>query len=372
MSNLSIRNSKTLAQGTKIRALVVDDSVSVRSIVTRVLSEDPSVEVVGTAANGAIGLARLGQLSPHVITLDIEMPEMNGLEMLREVRRTHPDVIVIMISTLTAPGALATIDALLLGANDYVTKPSNCGSLENSIQALREELLPKIKQFFTMSAPARPVRTETPLIKRASGVSGPHRRDVLAIGVSTGGPNALSTLVPMFPVPFSYPVLIVQHMPPLFTRLLAERLQSNTKLRVEEATQGSAVEAGKILIAPGGSHMRVKKTAQGAAIVLDQSAPQNSCRPSVDVLFESVNEVYGQASIAAILTGMGQDGLRGVEMLKASGAHIVAQDEATSVVWGMPGFVVKAGLADAVVPLDRVVPEILHQFEQGASLRSSK
>jgi two-component system chemotaxis response regulator CheB len=370
---LLTHSSKTLSPGTRIRVLVVDDSVSVRSIVTRVLSQDPTVEVVGTAANGAIGLAKIPQVNPHVITLDIEMPEMNGLEMLKRVRLEHPDVVVIMISTLTAPGATATLDALMLGANDYVTKPSHSGSLEGSIDALRAELLPKIKQFFTIIEPGGSKRT--PATKSAViARSIPCRREVLAIGVSTGGPNALAAIVPMFPSAFMYPVLIVQHMPPLFTRLLASRLQTLTRLKVEEATQGCTVEPGKILIAPGGFHMQVRKAIQDNIIMLDQSSPRNSCRPSVDVLFESVNEVYGQACIAAVLTGMGQDGLRGAEVLKSSGAHIIVQDEASSVVWGMPGFIAKAGLADAVVPLESIVPEVLNQFEQGsrAAARGAK
>ncbi len=359
---------KTLSPGTRIRVLVVDDSVSVRSIVTRALSQDPSIEVVGTAANGAIGLAKIAQLNPHVITLDIEMPEMNGLEMLKKLRLNYPETVVIMISTLTAPGAAVTLDGLMAGANDYVTKPSNCGSLEGSIDALRADLLPKIKQFFSRDdyAARVPVSKNPTSARFARGML--CRREVLAIGVSTGGPHALSTIISKLPVPFLYPVLIVQHMPPLFTQFLATRLQTLTKLKVEEASHGCSLEPGKILIAPGGFHMRVIKSAQQARIALDQGPLRNSCRPSVDALFESVNEVYGRAAIAAILTGMGQDGLQGIEALHASGAHVIAQDEASSVVWGMPGCVVKAGLADVVVPLESVVPEILSQFDRGSLL----
>jgi two-component system chemotaxis response regulator CheB len=357
---------KPLAAGARIRVLVVDDSASVRSLMTRALGEDPALQVVGTASNGAIGLARTAELDPHVITLDIEMPEMDGLSMLRRVREQFPDVVVIMSSSLTAPGATATLDALLLGANDYITKPSHAQSPEHSIALLRAELLPKIKQFFQAAEPERvvaavagPRAAAAALSRRATG------RKVVAIGVSTGGPNALAAILPGLPVPFPCPVLIVQHMPPLFTRLLAERLQRLTRLPVEEATQGCAVEAGKVLIAPGGSHMRVQTSEHGTLVSLDQSPPRNSCRPSVDVLFESVNEVYGSSAIAAVLTGMGQDGLRGVERLKASGAYIIAQNEASSVVWGMPGYVVRAGLADAVVPLEGIVPEMLHELHSG-------
>jgi two-component system chemotaxis response regulator CheB len=182
---------------------------------------------------------------------------------------------------------------------------------------------------------------------------------VVAIGVSTGGPNALGAILPEFPAGFPLPVLLVQHMPPLFTRLLAERLHATCRLPVEEAKQGERVEAGRILIAPGDFHMKVAPDGGGARVCLDQSPPLNSCRPAVDALFTSVGEVYGGAVLAVILTGMGQDGLRGVEILKAQGASVLAQDEASSVVWGMPGAVVNAGLADRVLALDQVVPEIL-------------
>jgi len=359
------RRSRVLPPNSRIRVLVVDDSASVRGILTRSLSGEPSIEVVGAAANGAIGLARIEQLSPHVVTLDVEMPEVNGLEMLKKLREKNPDVIVIMVSTLTAPGAGTTLDALLLGADDYVAKPSG-GSVDQCMAQLQLELLPKVKQFFSSEPQlaSRYAPGETKTIRATTGLA--PRHEVLAIGVSTGGPQALSTIIPKLPVPFPCPILVVQHMPPLFTRLLAERLQSLTDLVVAEAEHGSLVQAGKVLIAPGGSHMRVKKSESGLIIVLDQSAPRNSCRPSVDVLFESVNEVYGKNSIAAVLTGMGQDGLRGAELLKASGAHIIAQDESTSVVWGMPGFVVKAGLADAVVPLDSIVHHIASQLPHAA------
>lgn len=346
--------------------LVVDDSVSVRSIVTRSLSDDPAVVVVGTAANGVIGLAKMQQLNPDVVTLDIEMPEMDGLQMLKQLRTAYPGVVVIMNSTLTAPGARATLDALMLGADDYITKPSQCASLAQCIATLQAELLPKVKQFFA-AAHSEPLAgaAVSRSTRLPAGAERPVNPEVIAIGVSTGGPNALSAILPTLPVPFPCPILIVQHMPPLFTRLLAERLQSLTVLRVEEATQGSTIEPGKITIAAGGFHMRAKKSDTGVVAALDQTAPRNSCRPSVDVLFESVNEVYGRATTAVVLTGMGQDGLRGVEVLKASGAHIIAQDEASSVVWGMPGFIARAGLADAVVPLGEIVPQILSQFPRG-------
>lgn len=361
---------KVIRRGSRIRILVVDDSVVIRRLVTHALSEDPSLEVVGSAPNGSIGLARIPQVNPDVITLDIEMPEMDGLEMLRRLRETYKDVRVIMFSTLTERGAASTIEALSLGADDYVAKASNAGSLDRSMASLRSELIPKIKQFFTLEE-ERPVGPAVALTPLSAPVS--VKQDfrpcfspkAVAIGVSTGGPNALGAIMPSFPADFPLPVLIVQHMPPVFTRLLAERLQNATKLKVEEAVHGTVVEPGKVLIAPGNYHMRVHKNGLKTSVTLDQEPPENSCRPAVDVLFRSVEEAYGAAVICVILTGMGYDGLRGTEVLKARGACVIAQDEATSVVWGMPGAVVNAGLADAVVPLDGVVPEILRRAGRG-------
>ncbi len=357
---------KLIKPGSRIRVLVVDDSVVIRRLVTHALGEDPAFEVVGSAANGVIALARIPQLNPDVVTLDIQMPEMDGLETLRRIRKDYPDLCVIMFSTLTERGATATLDALMLGANDYVTKAANVGSLDVSMASLRGELIPKIKQFFVLPgeaqapAPAAPkpsARPAAPLTPVAPGKFG--RPRVLAIGVSTGGPNALSVLLPMLPADFPLPVLIVQHMPPLFTRFLAERLNALSRLRVEEAAEGSEAVPGKALVAPGDYHMRLVRSDGHVLVKLDQGPPENSCRPAVDVLFRSVEETYGGAAIAVILTGMGQDGLRGAQLLKASGAWVIAQDEASSVVWGMPGAVVEAGLADRVVSLEQVVPEIM-------------
>jgi two-component system chemotaxis response regulator CheB len=361
---------RTIRKGSRIRVLIVDDSVVIRRLVTHALEEDPSLEIVGTAPNGSIGLARVPQLNPDVITLDIEMPEMNGLEMLKELRKTHKDVRVIMFSTLTERGASATMEALSLGADDYVTKASNEGSLDRSMASLRSDLIPRIKQFFQMegesvSSPPRITVAAAKPVNVAPARVSPYRPmvapEVVCIGVSTGGPTALGAIVPTIPADFPLPILIVQHMPPMFTRLLAERLQASTKLKVEEAAEGALVEPGKILIAPGDYHMRVRKTGLKTIVTLDQEPPENSCRPAVDVLFRSVEETYGGAAISVVLTGMGYDGLRGVEVLKAHGAYVIAQDEASSVVWGMPGAVATAGLADAVLPLGGIVPELVNR-----------
>lgn len=360
---------RALQPGERIRVLVVDDSVVIRRLVTHALEEGPAIEVVGSAPNGSLALQRIPQLNPDLITLDIEMPEMDGLEVLRRVRQSYPAVRVIMFSTLTERGAAVTIEALSLGADDYVTKASNEGSLDRSLARLREELLPKIKQFFELPdgrprTPPRPIAPTTvsgaaSCASAGGSIATAAKPRVLAVGVSTGGPTALAALLPALPQSFPLPVLVVQHMPPLFTRLLAERLNASCKLRVSEAVQGEPIEPGRILIAPGDYHMRAASAGTSVRVCLDQSQPLNSCRPAVDALFASVGEVYGGSAIAAVLTGMGQDGLRGAQILKAHGAAVLVQDEATSVVWGMPGAVAQAGAADAVLPLDRIVPEVL-------------
>jgi two-component system chemotaxis response regulator CheB len=363
-------NQRLLQPGERVRVMVVDDSVVIRRLVTQALEQDPLLEVVGTASNGVIGLQRIPQLTPDVVTLDIEMPDMDGLDMLRRVRREFPKLRVIMFSTLTERGGVKTLEALTLGADDYVAKVSNEGSLDRSMIRLREEMIPKIKQFFrlpqeskAMVSPQAANNLAAPQTWQRSSLLKPTRvrPNVVVIGVSTGGPTALGAILPELPSDFPLPILVVQHMPPLFTRLLAERLNSTCQLPVSEAHHGCLVEPGQILIAPGDFHMRLATIGDTVKVSLDQSARQNSCRPAVDALFASTGEVYGGAALAVILTGMGQDGLRGVEILRARGATVLAQDEASSVVWGMPGAVVNAGFADRVLPLNEVVPEILRR-----------
>ncbi|HTX74555.1 MAG TPA: chemotaxis response regulator protein-glutamate methylesterase [Terracidiphilus sp.] len=361
---MPVVNKRVLLAGERIRVLVVDDSVVIRRLVSHALEQDPAIEVVGTASNGSIALQRIPQMNPDVLTLDVEMPEMNGIEALKRVRRDFPQLRVIMFSTLTERGAEVTLEALRLGADDYVTKASNEGSLDRSMVRLQEELVPKIKQFFVLAGQSRAVASSAaskPGARPPVWTGMKVRPRAVVIGVSTGGPNALGAILPDFPSGFPLPILLVQHMPPLFTRLLAERLDSSCKLEVSEANQGAAVAAGRILIAPGDYHMKVAANGGEVHVLLDQSPPQNSCRPAVDALFSSIGEVYGGAVIAVILTGMGQDGLHGAQILKAKGASVLAQDEASSVVWGMPGAVVNAGLADRVLPLDQIVPEILRR-----------
>lgn len=356
---MRVRTAGILQPGQRIRVLVVDDSVVIRRLVCHALEEDPQIEVVGVAANGRIALSRIPQLNPDILTLDIEMPEMDGLQMLRALRRANHILPVVMFSTMTERGASATLEALSLGADDYVTKASNAGSLDISLANLRHELVPKIRQFFDFArlAPAPPAvacHQVPPMV--------PHsERHAVGIGVSTGGPAALATVVPQFPADFQLPIFVVQHMPPLFTRLLAERLDTLTPLAVREGIDGEIVQAGRIYVAPGDRHMRVIPSGLGPTIALDQGPPLNSCRPAVDALFSSMAEVYGPTVVAAVLTGMGHDGMSGAQQLSARGSYIVAQDEASSVVWGMPGSVVGAGAANEVLPLDGIVPAILRE-----------
>lgn len=362
---------KTILQnGRKIRVLVVDDSVVIRRLVTQALSEDPELEVVGSAPNGKIALQRIPQLNPDVLTLDVEMPEMDGLQTLRALRPNYPHLVVIMFSTLTQRGASSTIEALSYGASDYVTKAANVGSLDRSLQSLRSELVPKIKQFFHRPGGDRPssaqggasARSGPITLSRASRLArGPRR--LIAIGVSTGGPTALAEVFPGFPQNLDVPIVIVQHMPPMFTRLLAERLQQISRLKVREAEPGMPLEPGVAVIAPGDYHLTLRRDGTQVLCALNQGPPENSCRPAVDVLFRSVADLYGGSVVAVILTGMGQDGLRGVETLKAAGAYVLAQDEPSSVVWGMPGAVARAGLADTVAPLAQIAPEILRRLK---------
>ncbi len=351
----------------RIRVLIVDDSPFIRNVVGRALRDDPGFEVAGTAADGLEAITKTAELRPDVVTLDVEMPRMNGLEAIAGIRAAWPPAYIVMLSTLTEVGARVTVDALIRGANDYVSKTAQAGAAGGlAVERLKRELTAKIRQFFATRTPppssyVAPKPVDALRFVAAAPERARSRRKVIAIGVSTGGPTALNDVIPALPPRLPVPVLIVQHMPPMFTRILAERLNAASALRVMEAEDGMAVENGCVLIAPGNYHMRVRKRGAQVFITLDQGAPENSCRPAVDVLLRSVNEVYGGSALAVILTGMGQDGLNGVRALKKNGAYIIAQDEASSVVWGMPGAVARAGVADAVIHLKQVVPEILKQ-----------
>lgn len=376
-----------LAPGKKIRVLVVDDSLVIRRFLTRVLAAESAFEVVGYAASGALALLQEAQLHPDVITMDIEMPEMDGLAAVSALRARGSKAVIIMCSTLTKHGGQSTIEALLRGANDYVTKPEGKDSIENSFEAMSFALIPTIKQFFLQSElPKISLATSPVLLPRPPYMPQPmvgikadaeypssvirleetatKHCDIVAIGVSTGGPTALLKLLPRLPIDFPLPIVIVQHMPPIFTRQLAERLNTECAIEVLEAQHGTALEAGRALLAPGGRHMRLKKVLHTVQVILDDGEPENSCRPAVDVLFRSVSAIYGSRALAVILTGMGRDGLTGAQSLKRGGGYVIAQDRESSVVWGMPGAVVEAGLADAVVSLDDVASTILRRVRK--------
>ncbi len=340
--------------------LIVDDAVVIRKILTDVLSTDGSIEVVGSAANGKIALQKVPQLSPDVITMDVEMPDMNGIETLRELKKHYPKIPVIMFSTLTERGASATLDALHNGASDYVAKPANVGSVQRAREMVQSELITKIKALAPMGAglpsspasPAAPPLTTPKPAPHKSADFGTQHYDVVAIGTSTGGPNALAELIPSFPANFPVPVVITQHMPPLFTKMLAERLQSKGSLKVFEGADGMPVIPGQAYVAPGDFHMVFESVNNQTLIRLNKEPPENSCRPAVDPMLRSIVERYGSHTLAVILTGMGQDGMRGCEIVRERGGHVIAQDQATSVVWGMPGAVVERNLANVVLPLN--------------------
>lgn len=353
----------------RVRVLVVDDAAVVRRLVSDTLTEDPKMDVIGVAANGKIALAKVAQLKPDIILLDLEMPEMDGLETIKELRKTHRDLPVILFSSLSERGAKITLEALSAGANDYVTKPAKSVNLSASQDVIREELIPKIKALChitdsAIAVPPQPVIQPTPQRSRIEIAS---KIEAIVIGISTGGPNALEKVIPALPEALPIPIFIVQHMPPVFTKSLAERLNTHSSITVVEAQHGSTAKAGVAYIAPGGFHLVVSKN--GAAITMEtnQDNPVNSCRPSADVLFLSAAKAFGSSLLGVVMTGMGQDGLTGSDAIVKNGGHVITQDEATSIVWGMPGFVTRAGLSSKVLPLEEIATEVVRRATVGRS-----
>ncbi len=336
----------------RVRTLVVDDSAAVRRLVSDVLASDPRFDTPGVAPNGRIALEKIIHARPDAVVLDVEMPEMDGLATLAAIRREHPRLPVVMFSASTVRGAKTTLDALFLGANDYATKPFDASSADDARRRVCEDLLPKLLAL----ADHEPI--PPPEIARAAVPAEVVPVEVVVIGASTGGPVALSAVLAAVPRDVSTPMAIVQHMPPLFTRLLAESLSSQTGRHVREARDGDRLRAGEVLVAPGDHHLELDGGDGEAIARLHQGPPENSSRPAVDVLFRSAAAACGPGVLAAVLTGMGQDGLRGAEVIREAGGRVLAQDEASSVVWGMPRFVAQAGLAERVLPLELIGIEI--------------
>jgi two-component system chemotaxis response regulator CheB len=362
------------------RVLVVDDTAVFRRVITEALQGVPGVEVSGTASNGKLALSRIAALEPDLVTLDIEMPEMNGLEVLEAMRSGGVKTGAIMVSSLTSRGGQLTVRALELGAFDFITKPER-GDAEQNIALVREGLVPIIRAFersreirsilgacgskSTVPPVAQPVRTASGAVSRSPRRTG---SPIVLIGVSTGGPAALAKLLPSLPSKLGAPVLIVQHMPPLFTGPLAESLRKKCTLAVKEAADGEVALPGHAYVAPGGKQMKIVPGANGEILVrITDDPPEHNCKPAVDYLFRSAALHFPGRSIAAILTGMGNDGTEGLRLLKRSGCVSIAQDEASCVVFGMPKEAIAAGVVDTVASLDDIGGAIVRSLREGHS-----
>jgi two-component system, chemotaxis family, protein-glutamate methylesterase/glutaminase len=362
-----------LPEQIKQRVFIVDDAVIMRKTLSDAILQDPALDVAGTAGNGRLALSKFPLLKPDIVVLDIEMPDFDGLETVRALRKINPHVPIILFSLMTERAAADTLEALTLGATDYVNKPST-SDVTAALQVISTELIPKIRALCHLPERQSIAREPPPLIAVPLRISPAPRLyspvQVVAIGVSTGGPEALAQLMPSLPANLSVPVVIAQHMPTAFTSLLAARLSEKSPLPVRECASGEALVPGCAILAPGDFHMVVYKEEDIVRLRLHQGAKENFCRPSVDVLFRSIAEVYGTRALAVILTGMGQDGLKGSHALRSVGARIYVQDEASSVVWGMPGFVARAGLADKVIPLDQIAEEIVRATKMQLAART--
>ena len=346
-----------------IKVLIADDSAIMRRLVRETLESDPDLDVIGAVHNGRQAVEQFRKNKPDVVVLDIEMPEMDGVSATREIRKFDSKTPILIFSSLSTEGGKATLDALSAGANDCIAKPSSCGRLTLAIDQLKQELVPSIRNLsglrharpahgLNISAQAESAESaERSIAHRPKPVTTP---ELVVIGVSTGGPAALGILLNRLPKTFHVPVVIVQHMPPKFTNLLAERLNKTSALEVAEATHGTIAKPGEAYVAPGSHHLRIAQSRGRLETHLDDGEPENSCRPAVDVLFRSAAMTCGDRVLGVVLTGMGKDGLAGARNIKDAGGFVIAQDECTSTIWGMPGEVVRAGLADKVLPLDQI------------------
>lgn len=335
-----------------IRVMVVDDSAVARQAVVAAINRTEGLISAGFAANGRVALDRLELMRPDVLVLDLEMPELDGISTLHELRRDHPELPVVVFSNLTSRGAAATLEALAAGASAFALKPTAIGDGAHSLDT---ELIPLIIALGRQSAaPPQPTAAAVrrPLPRRTGPAS------AVVIAVSTGGPAALTTVIGSLPGDLRVPVVIVQHMPPVFTRMLAERLNGQSALIVSEATDGERVRPGHVYIAPGGHHLRLVRTGMLVEVVLDDGPPENSCRPAADVLFRSAAKVYGSDLLGVVLTGMGSDGTRGAEAIRSAGGSVIVQDPVGAVIGSMPAAVIAAGLSEAEVPIDLMSTEI--------------
>ncbi len=355
-----------------LRVLVVDDSVVFRQAVSEALSGIPGVEVAGTAANGRLALSRIAALQPDIVTLDVEMPEMNGLETLEQINSGERSCAIILLTSLTARARELTVRALELGALDFLLKPE-AGDPRAGVELLRAQLLPLIRAFESRVAlrgaakaagPPAPTDAERPGALRhpAPRFAG---HPIVLIGVSTGGPRALADLIPAMPADLKAPVFVVQHMPPAFTGPLAASLASKSALSVKEAAEGERARSGCVYLAPGGRHMKLERGGQGEIVIrLTSDPPEHNCRPAVDCLFRSAALHFPGRSIAAILTGMGRDGADGLRTLKRGGCLALAQDEASCVVFGMPKEAIQTGVVDRVLPLGAMAGAIVRAVQE--------
>jgi two-component system chemotaxis response regulator CheB len=336
-----------------IRVLIIDDSAFVRQALQRMLADDPELEVVGLAQDGKQGVEKVLELKPDVVTLDVQMPRMGGLEALERIMAEHP-VPVLLLSSLTRQSADVTLRGLELGALDFVDK-SSVGSM--SLLTLGEELRAKLKAIARVPPSRLLARAREPLGAEAAEKRGV---EAVVIATSTGGPPALQAIVPRLPASLQAAVLIVQHMPPGFTRSLAERLALRSALPVREAEDGEPVNPGQVLIAPAGLHMKLRRRGDKVKVWLDEEPKNALHRPSADVLMTSAAKVYGARALGVILTGMGSDGVAGLRAIREAGGPALAESEETCVIYGMPKAAVEAGVVDKSVPLHRIADEILH------------
>lgn len=373
-------NSPATAGPTAVRVMVVDDSAVIRGLITRALETDAGVQVVATVGNGQLAVSQLARTDVDVIVLDIEMPVMDGITALPLLLKTAPDVKIVMASTLTQRNAQISIEALEKGASDYIPKPSSTGEIHGSAE-FKRDLLEKVKALgrarrdrrdrnkgagdvkspaptrAVVGAPARQslLSPSTPLQLRPFGRTAPQ---IVGIGSSTGGPQALFTVLGALPTAMRLPIIITQHMPATFTTILAEHIGRTAKRPTAEGKDGESLEPGRIYLAPGDNHMVVAVEGGRKILRLNKNPPENFCRPAVDPMFRSLAAAYGAAVLGVVLTGMGADGAKGGKVLVEAGGSVIAQDEASSVVWGMPGAAAQAGICSAVLPIDKIAAEI--------------